>query len=332
MSERREPATACTGILLANVGTPAAPTPRAVRRFLAEFLADPRVIELPRLLWLPVLHGIILPTRPRRTAANYRKIWTEQGSPLMVISQRQASALIAALSETNSGPVMLELGMRYGEPSIAHALERLCAAGANRVLVLPLYPQFCGATTGSTFDAVAMTLRGWRRVPELRFIAEYHDDPGYLEALAASVRAHQDVHGVPQRLLFSFHGIPQNYSDAGDPYKEQCLRTVRLTAQRLGLAETQWAIAFQSRFGPREWLRPYTDVLLAELARDGVSHVQVICPGFSADCLETLEEVCMQNRERFLHAGGREYSYIPALNDEPAHIAALTALVRRHCW
>jgi ferrochelatase len=317
------------GVLLCNLGTPTAPDRGAVRRFLAEFLADRRVVELPRWLWLPVLYGFILPLRPRRTAANYRKIWTAEGSPLLVISRRQAAALEDALRALLPHAVRLELGMRYGEPSIGGALQRLRAAGAGRIVVLPLYPQYSGSTTGSTFDAVAEALRSWRRVPELRFIADYHDDPGYIDALADSVRAYRAAHGAADRLLFSFHGIPQQYSDAGDPYRDQCLRTAQLTAARLGLADADWSVAFQSRFGPRPWLQPYTDVLLGELARGGCRRVQVICPGFAADCLETLEEIAIQNRALFLAAGGTEYSYIPALNDAPRHIAALAALLRR---
>ena len=319
-----------TGVLIANLGTPAAPEAPAVRRYLAEFLSDRRVIELPRLFWLLILHGWILRTRPRRSAEAYRRIWTAEGSPLLVNSNRQAAALRSALGRDGTESWHVELGMRYGQPSIAEALEKLRQADITRLLVLPLYPQYSGTTTGSTFDAVASALRGWRRVPELFFVSDYHDDPGYIEALVESIRLHQAEHGRPERLLFSFHGIPKRYVDAGDPYHAQCLRTARLIAAELELPQERWTASFQSRFGAAEWLQPYTDKLLRQWAGAGITSVQVICPGFSADCLETLEEIAMQNREHFLEAGGREYSYVPALNDQPAHIEALLGVIRRY--
>jgi ferrochelatase len=317
------------GILLANLGTPDAPTPAAVRRYLAEFLWDPRVVELPRPLWWLILHGLILRVRPARSARKYQKIWTPDGSPLLAISQRQAAAITAKLAERHPGPIQVAIGMRYGNPSIAAALAELRAAGVQRLLVLPLYPQYSAATVASTFDAVVAELRTWRWLPELRFITQYHDDPGYLDALAAHLRAARaDQPG--ERLLFSFHGLPRRNLLAGDPYYCQCQKTARLLAERLGLQPEQWAAAFQSRFGRAEWLQPYASVLLAEWAKAGVKSVDVACPGFAADCLETLEEIALENRQVFLAAGGERYRYLPALNDTPAHIATLTDLIGRH--
>ncbi len=316
------------GVLLANLGTPDAPTPAALRKYLAEFLWDPRVIETPRLPWWIILHGFILRFRPRRSARAYREIWTGEGSPLLVFSSRLRQAVQAALDGSDKGGFRVELGMRYGNPSIAAALEKLRTAGVREVLVLPLYPQYSAATTASTFDAVAEVLKTWRRLPGIRMIRSYHDDPGYIDAVAESIRDHWAQHGRPDRLLFSFHGLPREYALAGDPYPDECRATARLAARRLGLDEGSWETAFQSRFGPREWLRPYTDKLLQQWGRDGVGRVQVVCPGFAVDCLETLEEIEMQNRDFFLDAGGREFSYIPALNDRPAHVRALCALIR----
>ena len=317
------------GILLANLGTPDAPTPGAVRRYLAEFLWDPRVVELPRPLWWLILHGIILRVRPTRSARKYQAIWTPDGSPLLAISQRQAAAIAAMLAERYLGPIQVAVGMRYGNPSIASALAELRAASVQRLLALPLYPQYSAATVASTFDAVAAELRTWRWLPELRFITQYHDDPGYLDALAAHLRASRaDQPG--ERLLFSFHGLPKRNLLAGDPYYCQCQKTARLIAERLGLQPDQWAVAFQSRFGRTEWLQPYASALLADWAQAGVKSVDVACPGFAADCLETLEEIALENRRIFLNAGGERYRYLPALNDNPAHIAALADLIGRH--
>ena len=320
---------ACTGILLTNLGTPDAPTPSALRRYLAEFLWDSRVVEIPRLLWWLILHGVILRVRPSKSAHKYQIIWTPEGSPLLAISRRQATALAATLTQRTPGPVRVALGMRYGNPSIAVALAELRAAGAQRLLVLPLYPQYSAATTASTFDAVAAELRTWRWLPELRFIMQYHDDPAYLDALAAQLRAAR-AEQPGERLLFSFHGLPKRNLLAGDPYHCQCHKTARLVAERLGLASEQWAVAFQSRFGRAEWLQPYTSVLLADWAKAGVKSVDVTCPGFAADCLETLEEIARENRQTFLNAGGERYRYLPALNDAPEHIAALAGLIEKH--
>lgn len=317
------------GVLVANLGSPDAPTPPAVRRYLAEFLADPRIVELPRWQWLPILHGIILRVRPRHAAKAYRKIWTEEGSPFLAIARRQTAALQAALSSRLPGPVKVVLGMRYGTPSIPGALEELHAAGARRLLVLPLYPQYSATTTASTFDAVVRCLTTWRWVPELRFLSQYHDDPGYVGALATSLREAWASQGEPDRQLFSFHGLPRRYLEAGDPYYCACQKTSRLVAEALGLPRERWALSFQSRVGRGEWLRPYTDELLKQWGAEGVRRVHVACPGFSADSLETLEEVDQRYRGFFLEAGGGSFHYVPALNDRPDHIAALADLVTR---
>lgn len=330
LTEFRHDAPEALGVLLVNLGTPDAPTTAAVRRYLAEFLADPRVVELPRALWWLVLHMVILRVRPARSAHAYQSVWTERGSPLLDISQRLAEALAQRLGEALPGPVHLELGMRYGNPSIPAALARLRAADCRRLLVLPLYPQYSATTTGSTFDAVTRELATWRWVPELRMINQYHDTPGHIEALAQAVRDHWASHGRADRLLFSFHGIPRDYFLAGDPYHCQCHKTARLVTEALDLPQDSWHLSFQSRVGAKEWLRPYTDETLKTWGAEGVGSVQVICPGFAADCLETLEEVAVENRGYFLAAGGREYGYIPALNDSPAQVQALTDLICRH--
>ena len=315
------------GILLTNLGTPAAPTSAAVRRYLAQFLWDPRVVELPRLLWWTILHGVVLRLRPSRSAHAYCKVWTAQGSPLLAIGRRQVVALQDMLRSRLTGSVTIALGMRYGEPSIATALEELRRVGVHRLLILPLYPQYASATTGATFDAVAAELRTWRFVPALRMVSDYHDHAPYLDALAQGIREAWAEKGRPDQLLFSFHGLPQRAVSAGDPYSDQCRATACGVAERLQLIEGQWAVSFQSRFGRAEWVRPYTDQTLREWAGAGVSSVDVICPGFSADCLETLEEVALQNRDLFLNAGGRAYHYLPALNESPAHIHALADLI-----
>jgi ferrochelatase len=318
------------GVLITNLGTPEAASVPAVRRYLGEFLADPRVVEMPRWLWLPILHGLILRTRPRRSAEMYRKVWTPEGSPLLVNSKRQAEALTTEFKRRFSGPVHIALGMRYGFPSLKDGLESLRRANVQRLLILPLYPQYSATTTASTFDAIADLLKTWRWLPELRFVAQYHDEPGYIEALVHSIREYWLAHGQPDRLLFSFHGIPQAYFLAGDPYHCQCQLTARLVAEALSLRSEQWRVTFQSRLGPKQWLKPYTDAQLGEWAKAGVARVDLICPGFAADCLETLEENAIRNRELFLQAGGKTLNYIPALNDRPDHIAALADLAARH--
>ncbi len=319
-----------TGVLLVNLGTPDAPDRAAVRRYLKEFLWDPRVVEMTRPVWWLVLNGIILNTRPARSARAYRKVWTEEGSPLLRISYRQRDALAEQLRLRGGDPVPVALGMRYGNPAIGAALAELRDAGARRILVLPLYPQYSATTTASIFDAVTAELRTWRWLPELRFINHYHDDPGYIDALAESVQRHRAEAGEAERLVMSFHGIPEEYFHKGDPYFCECQKTGRLLAEALGLDRSQWQLTFQSRLGPKQWLQPYTDKTLEALAGDGVKSVQVICPGFAADCLETLEEVAMENRDIFLGAGGERYEYIPCLNDGARHIAMLAGLVERH--
>jgi protoporphyrin/coproporphyrin ferrochelatase len=315
------------GVLLVNLGTPDAPRTPEVRRYLAEFLADPRVVEMARLPWWLILHGIILRTRPRRSAAAYRKVWDDQGSPLLAIGRRQADALRQNLAAALGDRVRVELAMRYGNPSLAAGLERLRQAGIGRLVVLPLYPQYAGATTASTFDGLSEVLRRWRWLPELHFITHYHLRPAYLDALAQSVRDHWAAQGEPERLLLSFHGIPKAYADQGDPYPLQCAATASALAERLGLPTDRWQLSYQSRLGRAEWLRPYTDQTLEAWGKAGVGRVDVLCPGFAADCLETLEEIAQENRHLFQQAGGGEYHYIPALNDRPDHIAALAELV-----
>jgi len=318
------------GVLMVNLGTPDAPDRASVRRYLKEFLWDPRVVEMARPIWWFALNGIILNTRPGRSAAAYQKIWTDQGSPLLVISQKQRASL-AQLLETRSGhEVPVVLGMRYGNPSIRSALEQLRDTGVRRILVLPMYPQYSATTTASIFDAISEELRAWRWLPELRFINHFHDEPQYIDALAESVRRHRSEFGDAEQLLMSFHGIPEEYFHKGDPYYCECQKSGRLLAERLGLDTTQWQLSFQSRLGPKQWLQPYTDHALEKLAAGGVKSVQVMCPGFSADCLETLEEIAMENREVFLNAGGERYEYIPCLNDESEHIAMLAGLVEQH--
>ncbi len=318
------------GVLVANLGTPDSPAPRDVRRYLKQFLWDPRVVEVPRPAWWLVLNLVILNTRPRRSARAYAKIWTDDGSPLLVISEKQQAALQAALEQQYDGQVRSALAMCYGSPSVPAGLAELQAAGCRRILVLPLYPQYSATSTAAVFDAVYKEMRNWRAVPELRFVNDYFDDDAYIRALADSVRRYQSQHGVPDRLLMSFHGIPQEYADAGDPYPCQCEVTAMLLAKELGLSASQWQFSFQSRLGPKAWLKPYTDETLAALPGEGVHNVQVICPGFSVDCLETLEEIAMENRDVFLEAGGKHYSYIPCLNDEAAHVDMLAGLVGRH--
>ncbi len=316
-----------TGILITNLGSPDAPTPPALRRYLAEFLRDRRIVDLPRLLWWPILHGIILRTRPARSARLYQAIWTDEGAPLLAITRRQCDALSIALRARTGADVPVAFGMRYGNPSIANALRELDAAGVQRLIVLPLYPQNSCSTTGSTFDALADAMRQRRFVPELHFIGDYHDHPGYIAALVTSIREAWATQPPGERLLFSFHGTPERFRSEGDVYYEQCMHTARQVAAQLQLAPDRWQAAFQSRFGREEWLKPYADETLAALPGEGIASVDVICPGFSADCLETLEEMAETNRKLFLNAGGKAYRYIPALNDREAHIAALADIV-----
>ena len=318
------------GILVTNLGTPDEPTAKALRRYLAEFLWDPRVVDLPRPLWWLILHGIILRTRPSRSAAAYQKIWGDGGSPLLEISRKQVSKLRHSLEGELGDQIKVVLGMRYGNPSIAAALEELHLANVQRLLVLPLYPQYSCSTSASTFDAVAQQFRRWRAIPELRFINGYYNQQGYIKALANTVREAWQENEPGEQLLFSFHGTPLRFRDEGDPYYWQCHETARRIAGELGLDKGNWQVVFQSRFGKEEWLKPYTDVTLTELASSGVKRVDVICPAFSADCLETLEEIAVENRQLFIEGGGEVFNYIPALNDRDDHIEALSALVMQH--
>jgi len=318
------------GILLVNLGTPDAPTPTAVRRFLKEFLSDPRVVEVPRLLWWIVLHGFILRVRPARSARIYQKIWTEYGSPLLLHSQDIADAIARQLAARISGAVSVELGMSYGDPSIDAALDRLYEQGAQRIVCLPLYPQYSGTTTASVFDAVTAALSRRRWIPEFRFVSHYHDARGYIAAQAQNIREYWEQHGRGEKLLFSFHGVPRDTLLNGDPYHCQCLKTGRLIAESLELTDDEWVIAFQSRVGRAEWLRPYTIETVAELGKKGMGRLDVVCPGFAADCLETLEEIAMQNAETFTTSGGGTLNYIPALNARDDHVAFLTRLIEKH--
>lgn len=321
------------GVLLMNVGSPDAPTARAVRPYLAEFLGDARVVELPGWLWKPVLHGILLNTRPRRSARLYQRIWTEEGSPLIVHSQRQARALqeeLDARYDKETVRFTVEIGMRYGNPSIAAGLEKLRAAGITHLLALPMFPQFSQTTTATALDALFDTLKTWRWMPDLRTITTYHTHPAYIEALAQSIEEHWQTHGRARRILFTYHGIPEAYVTHGDPYQRECYATTNLLVERLGLTDDAYSVSFQSRLGPVEWLRPYTDETLEAWGRAGLESVETICPGFSADCLETVDEVAHEGGEAFTVAGGGKFAYIPALNDRPAHIDLLAQLVNEH--
>ncbi len=317
------------GILLVNLGTPAAPTPAAVRRYLDEFLSDPRVIETPRWLWWLILHGVILRIRPSKSAHAYQQVWTEHGSPLLFNSQRLADKLREQLHMHMHPEVKVALGMTYGEPSIAQALKHLHQANVRKLLVLPLYPQYSGSTTASVFDAVTRILQTWRWVPELRFITQYHDHPAYIDALVSSLQHHWQHH-EKNHLLLSFHGLPKRYLLNGDPYHCQCFKTARLLAEKLQLRPGEWSVSFQSRVGREEWLRPYTDEVLLKYAKEGPKRITVACPGFAADCLETLEEIALRNREDFLKAGGEQFDYVPALNASDSHVHMLRDIVGLH--
>jgi len=316
------------GVLLTNLGSPDQPTRRAVRKYLAEFLADPRVVEIPRLLWLPILHGIILNTRPSKSARLYQAIWTTEGSPLIHNTRLQKTGLQQLLNaKFDTSSIDVEFAMRYGSPSIDNGLNNLLENGAEKIIVLPLYPQYAGSTTGSTFDAISRYLTKRRWLPELHFVNNYHDLPGFIQACAARIKAHWQQHSRADKLVLSFHGLPRAHLDNGDPYHCQCHKTARLLAEQLDLQEQDYLVTFQSRFGKQEWLKPYTDQTLARLPELGVSSVDVFCPGFASDCLETLEEIAIQNREIFIEAGGKSFSYIEALNDSPEHIEALEEIV-----
>lgn len=316
-----------TGVLITNLGTPDEPTTPALRRYLAQFLWDPRVVEVPRPLWWLILHGVILRIRPKRSAASYRTVFTERGSPLLYHTRDQAAALQSALRERGHEHVIVDFAMRYGNPSIPSVLDSMFERGVRRLLVLPLYPQYSASTAASTFDAISADFTRRRWLPDLRFVSHYHDYPPFIEAAAKRIEEYWEEHGRADRLLFSYHGVPLRYLHEGDPYHCECHATSRLLAERLGLEDAAWKTTFQSRFGREEWLKPYTDETLKALPGEGVKSVQVFCPGFSADCLETIEEIGEENREYFMEAGGERYEYISALNDRPEHIRALAGLV-----
>jgi len=319
-------ATGKYGVLLVNLGTPDSPTPKALKRYLKQFLSDRRVVDLPRWQWWPILNGIILPIRSPKVAKTYAEIWTELGSPLRDFSQRQQCALKEKLALLGM-PIPVELGMTYGNPSIESGIRALMAKGVERIVILPLYPQYSATTTGSVYDAVADVMASIRAIPQTRMVHHYQNDPGYIAALADSVRAHWKAHGKANKLLMSFHGIPLRYAELGDPYPLECEETARLLAAELGLKKGQWLLCYQSRFGKEPWLQPYTDETLQSMPEKGVESVDVICPAFASDCLETLEEIAVENRDYFMQAGGKSYRYIPALNDSDPHIALLAKLV-----
>ena len=315
------------GVLLANVGTPDEPTATAVRRYLKQFLSDPRVVEAPRLLWWFALQGFILRFRPARSAKAYQEIWSEKGSPLLLHSQEVRNALQARLSARLPGAVQVEIAMSYGNPSIVAALNKLFDQGVRRIVMLPMFPQYSGAATGATFDAATSFLSKRRWVPEFCFINHYHDSPGYISALANSVRDYWQENGRGERLLFSFHGLPRQMTQDGDPYHHQCERTASLVASALELGDRDWFLGFQSRAGRAEWLQPYTDDMLKQWGQSGSGNIDVICPGFAADCLETLEEIAIRYAASYREAGGGDLRYIPALNARDDHISFLSDLV-----
>ena len=318
-----------TAVLYCNLGTPDEPTPKAVRRYLAEFLSDHRVVEIPRLLWMLILHGVILRTRPAKSAAKYASVWTPEGSPLKLWTEKQSKLLQGWLGQRNHG-VKVRYAMRYGSTSIASQLDALKAEGVTRVLVLSAYPQYCAATTASVFDAVYTWAARTRALPELRFVNHYHDNPDYIAALANSIQRHWKANGRPDQLVMSFHGVPARSLALGDPYHCECMKTARLLAAKLNLSKEQYKVTFQSRLGRAKWLEPYTEPTLIAMGRAGVKRVDVVCPGFTSDCLETLEEISMEARAAFLLAGGKTFHYIPCLNDDPEWITALCNITERH--
>tara|TARA_B110000285_G_C15012581_1_gene557266 strand:+ start:45 stop:1055 length:1011 start_codon:yes stop_codon:yes gene_type:complete len=313
------------GVLITNLGTPEAPTKKALRPYLKEFLSDPRVIETPKLIWQVILNGVILNTRPAKSAKSYKSVWTDSGSPLYDIAKKQQAQLAKALPN-----LVVGLAMRYGNPSIESQLIKMRDQGVRKILIFPMYPQYCAATTASTFDKVAQVLTKWRWIPEVRFINEYYQDELYIEALANSIKAFRKEHGTPDLTLFSYHGIPKAYLDKGDPYHCFCHATTRLVKEHLALTDNDVMTTFQSRFGPAQWLRPYTDEVLKELPGKGIKNIHIIAPAFSADCLETIEEIDQENREYFMESGGESYNYIPCLNDSEDHIKLFTKLIKQH--
>ena len=315
------------GVLITNLGTPEAPTKSALKRYLKQFLSDPRVVEFPRFLWWLVLNLIILNVRPKRSAKAYKGVWTKDGSPLLLHTKAQGLALAEQFKQSHGDTVVVEFAMRYGQPAIDTVIQAMLEQGVSKLIVLPLYPQYSASTTASTFDAISDDFRQRRLIPELRFISHYHDKPAYIEALANKVKAHWHTHGRADKLIMSYHGVPKQYLLDGDPYFCECHKTSRLLAEALALKEDEHATAFQSRFGRQEWLQPYCDKTLQALPEQGVKSVQIICPGFSADCLETIEEIDIENRQYFLDAGGERFEYIPALNSDDGHITFLHGLI-----
>jgi ferrochelatase len=314
------------GVMLVNLGTPDAPTAGAVRRYLREFLSDPRVVQVPRLVWWPILYLLVLPFRPAKSARKYAAIWRPDGSPLRIYTERQAQLLRGYLGQKLGKPIPVVGAMRYGKPSIASGLAELRDRGCDRILVIPMYPQYAGSTTGSTEDALARALRRWRPAPAVKIVKDFHDHSAYVKAIARNVNEYWMKTGRPERLVMSFHGIPRAVVEAGDPYEKQCRESARLIATELGWNDKRTLVTFQSRFGAAEWLQPYTDATLRALGAEGVGRVDVICPGFAADCLETLEEIAIEGRDTFLKAGGKEFHYIPTTNDTPSWMTALSIL------
>lgn len=317
------------GVILVNLGTPDEPTAPAIRRYLREFLSDPRVIEIPKVLWWPILNGPILLARPRKLVPRYKSVWMEGGSPLMVYTQRQTEGLRALFAQRGLA-IEVETGMRYGEPSIKNAMLRLRERGCEHLLVVPLYPQYASSTTATVVDEVARVASHMRDQPALRFIKRFHTDPAFIRPLGDKIAAFWHKHGKPQKLVMSFHGLPRQCVDMGDPYCRDCYETARALAQYLGLSDDAYQVTFQSRFGPAKWLEPYTEPTLQKLAQQGVTEIDVVCPGFLADCLETLEEIQVEVCETFMHAGGKRFRYIPALNDDQAWVASLADMVLSH--
>jgi len=315
-----------TGILLINLGTPTAPTAKALRPYLKQFLSDSRVIEIPKAIWWFILNGIILNVRPAKSAAKYATIWTPDGSPLLVHTQKQATLLKGLLGEQGMRNLVVDYAMRYGQPSVEQTMVKMREAGVERLLVIPLYPQYAGSSSATALDDVFRTLQKMRNMPEVRTVRHFHDHPAYIQALADSVREHWRLNGRAEKLVMSFHGVPRSTLDKGDPYHCECLKTGRLLAEELGLSKAEYVVSFQSRFGKAEWIKPYTTEVLSQLARDGVSKIDIMCPGFVGDCLETLEEIAMEGKEDFLTHGGKEYRYIACLNERPAWITALAEI------
>lgn len=325
MSQKKPP----FGVLMVNLGTPEAPTPKAVRAYLKEFLSDIRVVDAPRLIWWFVLRAILI-IRPKPVAKAYKSIWTPQGSPLLVISKKQAAALQQQLNRDIGDDIPLELAMTYGNPSLESAVHSLQNKGVEQLLILPMYPQYSSSTTAAIYDKLSTLLKQYPLLPEMRWIRDFHDRSEYIDALAQSVKNKWQENGQSEKLLMSFHGVPERYTAKGDPYEHQCRQTASLLAEKLALKPDQWACCFQSRFGREEWVKPYTDKTLTQWGADGIKSVDIICPAFSADCLETLEEIQVENKEYFLQAGGKTYNYIPALNDNQDHIEMLSQLVQQH--